>query len=195
MIIRGSPVPGRGGGGYVVVFDAGTQLIAAERATPWGEVARRLAHEIKNPLTPIQLAAERLQAKLGDKLPREAARALDHATETIVAQVTAMKNMVDDFRDYARTPPPQLEGLDLNRLVPEALAPYEQSATRIQANLQKSIPLVRGDPDRLRQVIHNLLQNAQDALSGSSDPKIEQSTELSCGHVWRRFSVNGCVFR
>jgi len=87
-----------------VVFDDVTQLIAAQRATAWGEVARRLAHEIKNPLTPIQLAAERLQAKLGDKLSPEAARSLDHATETIVAQVTAMKNMVDDFRDYARTP-------------------------------------------------------------------------------------------
>jgi nitrogen fixation/metabolism regulation signal transduction histidine kinase len=194
ILVRGSPLPETGGGGYVVVFDDVTQLIAAQRATAWGEVARRLAHEIKNPLTPIQLAAERLQAKLGDKLPREAARVLDHATETIVAQVTAMKNMVDDFRDYARTPPPQLEGLDLNRLVAEVLALYEQSGTRIQANLQKSIPLVRGDPDRLRQVIHNLLQNAQDALSGSSDPKIEVSTELSGGQVWLRISDNGCGF-
>jgi len=194
ILVRGSPLPETGGGGYVVVFDDVTQLIAAQRATAWGEVARRLAHEIKNPLTPIQLAAERLQAKLGDKLSLEAARALDHATETIVAQVTAMKNMVDDFRDYARTPPPQLGGLDLNRLVAEVLALYEQSGTRIQANLQKNVPLVRGDPDRLRQVIHNLLQNAQDALFGSSDPKIEVSTELSGGQVWLRISDNGCGF-
>ncbi len=194
ILVRGSPLPETGGGGYVVVFDDITQLIAAQRATAWGEVARRLAHEIKNPLTPIQLAAERLQAKLGDKLSLGAARALDHATETIVAQVTAMKNMVDDFRDYARNPPPQLGGLDLNRLVTEVLALYEQSGTRIQANLQKNVPLVRGDPDRLRQVIHNLLQNAQDALSGSSDPKIEVSTELSGGQVWLRISDNGCGF-
>jgi len=194
ILVRGSPLPETGGGGYVAVFDDVTQLIAAQRATAWGEVARRLAHEIKNPLTPIQLAAERLQAKLGDKLSREAARALDHATETIVAQVTAMKNMVDDFRDYARTPLPQLGGLDLNRLVTEVLALYEQSGTRIQANLQKNIPLVRGDPDRLRQVIHNLLQNAQDALFGSSDPKIDVSTELSGGQVWLRISDNGCGF-
>jgi nitrogen fixation/metabolism regulation signal transduction histidine kinase len=194
ILVRGSPLPETGGGGYVVVFDDVTQLIAAQRATAWGEVARRLAHEIKNPLTPIQLAAERLQAKLGDKLPLESARALDRATETIVAQVTAMKNMVDDFRDYARTPPPQLQGLDLNRLVSEVLALYEQSGTRIQANLQKSIPLVRGDPDRLRQVFHNLLQNAQDALSGNSDPRIEVSTELSRGQVWLRISDNGCGF-
>jgi nitrogen fixation/metabolism regulation signal transduction histidine kinase len=194
ILVRGSPLPETGGGGYVVVFDDVTQLIAAQRATAWGEVARRLAHEIKNPLTPIQLAAERLQAKLGDKLSLEASRALDHATETIVAQVTAMKSMVDDFRDYARTPPPQLGGLDLNRLVTEVLALYEQSGTRIQANLQKNVPLVRGDPDRLRQVIHNLLQNAQDALFGSSDPKIEVSTELSGGQVWLRISDNGCGF-
>jgi nitrogen fixation/metabolism regulation signal transduction histidine kinase len=177
-----------------VVFDDITQLIAAQRATAWGEVARRLAHEIKNPLTPIQLAAERLQAKLGDKISPEAAQALDHATETIVAQVTAMKNMVDGFRDYARTPAPELHGLDLSRLVAEVLALYEQSGTRIQANLQAGLAQVLGDPDRLRQVIHNLLQNAQDALSGNSDPRIEISTEQSDGQVWLRISDNGCGF-
>ena len=194
ILVRGSPLPAAGGGGYVVVFDDVTQLIAAQRATAWGEVARRLAHEIKNPLTPIQLAAERLQAKLTDKLAPEAARALDHATETIVAQVTAMKNMVDEFRDYARAPAPHLGGLDLNRLLAEVLALYEQSGTRIQANLASNLPLVRGDPDRLRQVIHNLLQNAQDALSGNSDPKIEVTTELAGGQVWLRISDNGCGF-
>jgi len=194
ILVRGSLLPEAGGGGYVVVFDDITQLIAAQRATAWGEVARRLAHEIKNPLTPIRLAAERLQAKLTDKLSPEASRALDHATETIVAQVTAMKNMVDEFRDYARTPAPQLGGLDLNRLVAEVLALYEQSGTRIHASLGKDLPLVRGDPDRLRQVIHNLLQNAQDALAGSRDPKIEVTTELSGGQVWLRISDNGCGF-
>ena len=194
ILVRGSPLPETSGGGYVVVFDDITQLIAAQRATAWGEVARRLAHEIKNPLTPIQLAAERLQAKLGDKISPEAAQALDHATETIVAQVTAMKNMVDDFRDYARTPVPELRGLDLNRLVAEVLALYEQSGTRIQANLQAGTTQVLGDPDRLRQVIHNLLQNAQDALSGNSDPRIEVSTEQSDGQVWLRISDNGCGF-
>ena len=194
ILVRGSPLPAAGGGGYVVVFDDITQLIAAQRATAWGEVARRLAHEIKNPLTPIQLAAERLQAKLLDKLTPEAARALDHATETIVAQVTAMKNMVDELRDYARTPAPQLGGLDLNRLLAEVLALYDQSGTRIQANLGGNLPPVRGDPDRLRQVIHNLLQNAQDALAGNVDPKIEVTTELAGGQVWLRISDNGCGF-
>jgi nitrogen fixation/metabolism regulation signal transduction histidine kinase len=194
ILVRGSPLPETSGGGYVAVFDDITQLIAAQRAAAWGEVARRLAHEIKNPLTPIQLAAERLQAKLGDKISPEAAEALDHATETIVAQVTAMKNMVDDFRDYARMPAPQLCELDLSRLVAEVIALYEQSGTRIRANLQSGRVQVLGDPDRLRQVIHNLLQNAQDALSGSSDPKIEVSTEQSDGQVWLRISDNGCGF-
>jgi nitrogen fixation/metabolism regulation signal transduction histidine kinase len=194
ILVRCSSLPAAGGGGYVVVFDDITQLIAAQRATAWGEVARRLAHEIKNPLTPIQLAAERLQAKLGDILSPDAARTLGHATKTIVAQVTAMKNMVDEFRDYARTPAPRLDGLDLNRLVAEVLALYEQSGTRVLASLGKNLPLVRGDPDRLRQVIHNLLQNAQDALAGSSDPSIEVTTELSGGQVWLRISDNGCGF-
>jgi two-component system, NtrC family, nitrogen regulation sensor histidine kinase NtrY len=194
ILVRGSPLPEAGGSGYVVVFDDVTQLLAAQRATAWGEVARRLAHEIKNPLTPIQLAAERLQAKLGDKVSLEEARALDRATETIVAQVSAMKTMVDEFRDYARTPPPQLGGLDLNRLLAEVLALYDHSGTRIHANLGTDIPLVRGDPDRLRQVIHNLLQNAQDALLGSRDPKIEVTTELSGGEVLLRISDNGCGF-
>ena len=194
ILVRGSPLPETSGGGYVAVFDDITQLIAAQRAAAWGEVARRLAHEIKNPLTPIQLAAERLQAKLGDKISPEAAAALDHATETIVAQVTAMKNMVDDFRDYARMPAPQLCELDLSRLVAEVIALYEQSGTRIRANLQSGMPQVLGDPDRLRQVIHNLLQNAQDALSGSSDPRIEVSTEQSDSQVWLKISDNGCGF-
>jgi nitrogen fixation/metabolism regulation signal transduction histidine kinase len=194
ILVRGSSLPEPSGGGYVAVFDDITHLIAAERATAWAEVARRLAHEIKNPLTPIQLAAERLQLKLADKLPADARQALTHATTTIVAQVTAMKSMVDDFRDYARTPSSHLDVLDLNRLVVEVLALYEQSGTRIQANLPPGLPLVRGDPDRLRQVIHNLLQNSQDALTGNVDPHIEVSTELSEGQVWLRIGDNGCGF-
>jgi len=194
ILVRGSPLPEPSGGGYVVVFDDITQLIAAQREAAWGEVGRRLAHEIKNPLTPIQLAAERLQAKLVDKLRPEDGLALNRATETIVAQVTAMKNMVDDFRDYARTPAPQLDRLDLNRVVTDVLALYEQSGAQVHANLKPDIPAVRGDRDQLRQVIHNLLQNAQDALAGSADPRIEVSTEHSGGQVWLRISDNGGGF-
>jgi nitrogen fixation/metabolism regulation signal transduction histidine kinase len=194
ILVRGSPLPEPSGGGYVVVFDDITQLIAAQREAAWGEVGRRLAHEIKNPLTPIQLAAERLQAKLADKLHPEESLVLNRATETIVAQVTAMKNMVDDFRDYARTPAQQLDRLDLNRVVTDVLALYEQSGTQVYASLKPDIPAVRGDPDQLRQVIHNLLQNAQDALAGSTDPRIEVSTEHTGGQVWLRISDNGGGF-
>jgi nitrogen fixation/metabolism regulation signal transduction histidine kinase len=198
LIVRGSLLPAASGGGYVVVFDEITQLIAAQRAAAWGEVARRLAHEIKNPLTPIQLSAERLQAKLARKLGTDDAAALNRATETIVAQVTALKGMVDDFGDYARTPAPQLEGLDLNRLVTDVLSLYEQSGTHVLAKLQPSLPSVRGDPDQLRQVIHNLLQNAQDALAGTPDPKIEVETTFvptgPGGQAWLKIVDNGCGF-
>ncbi len=198
IVLRGSALPAASGGGYVVVFDDITQLIAAQRATAWGEVARRLAHEIKNPLTPIQLSAERLHAKLAGKLSAEDAQALERATETIVAQVTAMKNMVDDFREYARTPAPVLEPLDINRLVTDVLALYEQSGVQVQLRLQSGLPPVRGDRNQLRQVIHNLLQNSQDALAGSGDPRIDIATsfvsEAAGGRVMLKISDNGCGF-
>ncbi len=117
LLIRGTALPATGGGGYVVVFDDITQLISAQRSAAWGEVAQRLAHEIKNPLTPIQLAAERLRMKLGGQLDESARALLERSTQTIVNQVEAMKNMVNDFRDYARTPPPQLSAVDLPALV------------------------------------------------------------------------------
>jgi nitrogen fixation/metabolism regulation signal transduction histidine kinase len=192
ILVRGSSLPG--GGGYVVVFDDVTQLIAAQRATAWGEVARRLAHEIKNPLTPIQLSAERLQAKLGDKLAPAEAQALARATETIVNQVAAMKSMVDDFRDYARMPAPNLSALDLNRLVGEVLVLYDHSPARISARLEPSLPPVRGDAAQLRQVIHNLLQNAEDALAGHADAAIEVRTERLGERVRLAISDNGGGF-
>ncbi len=194
VLLRGSPLPTTGSEGYVLVFDDITQLIAAQRATAWGEVARRLAHEIKNPLTPIQLAAERLQAKLSSRLPAEDAQALDRATGTIVTQVTALKNMVDEFREYARTPAPRLEPLDLNALLRDVLALYEQSVARIDLQLDPQLPEIRGDRNQLRQIIHNLLQNSQDALSGESEPRIEVVTERAGGKAWLRISDNGCGF-
>jgi len=198
IVLRGSVLPPVSGGGYVVVFDDITQLIAAQRATAWGEVAQRLAHEIKNPLTPIQLSAERLQAKLAGKLSTDDTQMLDRAIETIVAQVTAMKNMVDDFREYARTPAPVLEPLDINGLVTEVLALYEQSGLQVHAGLQGGLPLVQGDRNQLRQVIHNLLQNSQDALAGRPDARIEVATALVAdttgGKVCLDISDNGCGF-
>jgi nitrogen fixation/metabolism regulation signal transduction histidine kinase len=192
ILARGSRLPG--GGGYVIVFDDVTQLIAAQRATAWGEVARRLAHEIKNPLTPIQLSAERLQAKLADRLAPADAEALTRATETIVNQVAAMKSMVDDFRDYARMPAPSLAALDLNRLVTEVLALYDHSPARITARLEPELPPVRGDAAQLRQVIHNLLQNAEDALAGRPDARIEVRTERSGERIRLAIIDNGGGF-
>jgi nitrogen fixation/metabolism regulation signal transduction histidine kinase len=194
LLLRGSPLPAASGGGFVVVFDDITQLVAAQRATAWGEVARRLAHEIKNPLTPIQLSAERLQAKLAARIAPEDAEVLDRAVGTIVGQVTAMKNMVDDFREYARTPAPQLQPLDLNALIGDVLALYEQPAAAVTARLAADLPRVLGDPTQLRQVIHNLLQNAQDALAGSPDPQVEVSTEHSDGEVLLKVTDNGSGF-
>ncbi len=177
ILARGSRLPAPAGGGFVVVFDDITQLIAAQRATAWGEVARRLAHEIKNPLTPIQLSAERLQAKLAGRLPADDAKALERATNTIINQVAALKNMVDEFREYARLPAPTLRALDLNGLVREVFALYEHSDVPVDLRLGHALPLVRGDPAQIRQVIHNLIQNSQDALAGRRDPRIEIRTE------------------
>jgi nitrogen fixation/metabolism regulation signal transduction histidine kinase len=192
LLVRGSRLPG--GVGYVVVFDDVSQLIAAQRATAWGEVARRLAHEIKNPLTPIQLSAERVQAKLADRLAPADRETLARATETIVNQVAAMKAMVDDFREYARMPAPALGTLDLNALVGEVLALYDHSHAKISARLDPALPLVRGDPTQLRQVIHNLLQNAEDALAGHADPQIEVRTERVGDRVRLAIADNGGGF-
>jgi len=194
LLVRGSVLPRASGGGYVVVFDDVTKLIEAQRATAWGEVARRLAHEIKNPLTPIQLSAERLLAKLENKLAPEDAATLNRAAATIVNQVAAMKGMVDDFGEYARTPAPQLQALDLNALVVEVLGLYEHTGALVQTVLQAGLPQVRGDPTQLRQVIHNLLQNAQDALAGSAGPRIEVVTERAGNRACLKISDNGCGF-
>jgi nitrogen fixation/metabolism regulation signal transduction histidine kinase len=167
LLARGSRLPIATGTGYLLVFDDISDVISAQRSIAWGEVARRLAHEIKNPLTPIQLSAERLQMKLSDKLSPADAAMLDKSTATIVNQVAAMKRMVDDFRDYAKTPPAVLSALDLNALVEEILHLYLGGDERdvIHASLASTLPHVMGDATQLRQVIHNLLQNAQDAVA------------------------------
>jgi len=162
----------------MVVFDDITDVVSAQRSIAWSEVARRLAHEIKNPLTPIQLSAERLQHKLAGKLSPEQEEMINRSTETIIGQVQAMKEMVNDFRDFAKTPTPQLKAVSINTLISEILGLYEGSPLRTQ--LDPSCPNIMGDPTQLRQVIHNLLQNAQDAsLEGArpSEP-VEVKTEL-----------------
>jgi nitrogen fixation/metabolism regulation signal transduction histidine kinase len=177
LLVRGSRLPEPTGGGYVVVFDDITQLIAAQRSAAWGEVARRLAHEIKNPLTPIQLSAERLQHKLAEKLGDADRIMLARSITTIVSQVEAMKSMVNDFRDYARVPPPVLTPLDLNQLVTEVLGLYESTRAHLTVELQPGLPPVAGDATQLRQVIHNLLQNAEDALGDTRQAEIRIETQ------------------
>jgi nitrogen fixation/metabolism regulation signal transduction histidine kinase len=194
FMVHGSELPEQSGGGYVVVFDDITELIKAQRATAWGEVARRLAHEIKNPLTPIQLAAERLEHKLAAHLSEQDADVLQRSTRTIVNQVQAMKHMVDSFRDYARLPPANLVRLDLNELLRELLVLYETSLTPIRAALAEELPDIQGDPAQLRQIIHNLIRNAQDATDGRSDLQIDLSTRAVNKHVELVISDNGPGF-
>lgn len=190
LLVRGAHLPGgsRDEPGYVVVFDDISDVISAQRSVAWGEVARRLAHEIKNPLTPIQLSAERLQMKLSPKLETPDAEVLKRGAATIVNQVAAMKRMVDDFRDYARTPPAVVQTLALNHLVAEVLHLYgiDDPAVHehpvIHSSLGANLPEIKGDPTQLRQVIHNLLQNAQDAVAdnvaaGRKAPHITLHTE------------------
>ncbi|MDE2624712.1 MAG: HAMP domain-containing protein [Betaproteobacteria bacterium] len=173
---RGTRLPEAHGGDYVLVFDDITQMVQAQRDAAWGEVARRLAHEIKNPLTPIQLAAERLKFKLSEKLPQAEADILERSTATIVNQVDALKNMVNDFSEYARSSKLTTRSLDLNRLIREVLVLYESMGEKVDVQLEDPLPLIDGDATRLRQVIHNLVQNALDALQGLPDPRVVVST-------------------
>jgi nitrogen fixation/metabolism regulation signal transduction histidine kinase len=144
-------------------------------------VARRLAHEIKNPLTPIQLSAERIEHKLGAKLEGADQAMLTRSVATIVSQVQAMKTLVNEFRDYARLPAAQLKALDLNELVGEVLGLYStlQEAGRLQADLQAGLPPIVGDSTQLRQVIHNLVQNALDAVAEQADGRVRVRTEVA----------------
>jgi nitrogen fixation/metabolism regulation signal transduction histidine kinase len=193
LLVRGAALPlaeaGEHGTGRVVVFDDVSDVIAAQRATAWAEVARRLAHEIKNPLTPIQLSAERLAHRLADKVAGADAEMLAKGTATIVNQVAALKRMVDEFRDYARLPHAQLEPLDLNALIEDVLRLYEADCApggRIGMALAKTLPLIEGDAAQLRQVIHNLIKNALDAceqVKASNRPCVWVSTMLELRNV------------
>jgi nitrogen fixation/metabolism regulation signal transduction histidine kinase len=161
--------------GYVVVFDDITALLQAQRDAAWGEVARRLAHEIKNPLTPIQLSAERMRHKYLHTMPEEEAQILDRATHTIVQQVEAMKEMVNAFSDYARAPDMDFIRFDLDKLVHEVVDLYraQQSSLRIVLTADPTMPMIEADVGRVRQILHNLLRNAVEALENSTDGQID----------------------
>jgi len=162
LIARGAELPGKQ---HLLVFDDISEVVSAQRAQAWGEVARRLAHEIKNPLTPIQLSAERLEMKLTGKVAAPEQALLTKSVKTIVDQVDAMKRLVNEFRDYARLPAAELKPVDLNALVSDVLNLYanDNAQARVVCELDSTCPSVLGDPQQLRQVLHNLLQNAQDA--------------------------------
>ncbi|WP_459616039.1 sensor histidine kinase [Bordetella sp. 2513F-2] len=187
LLARGTHLRADGrGNGYLVVFDDITEVISANRTMAWGEVARRLAHEIKNPLTPIQLSAERLAMKLADRLPPAEAQMLVRATNTIVNQVGSLKQMVDEFREYARTPPAVMQRVDFNALVADVLALYGWEGGEgprgisLDVRLEPGLPAVEGDPTQLRQVIHNLLANARDAVADQgSEGCVRVSTHLA----------------
>lgn len=194
LLLRGTRLSTIDETGYVVVFDDITHLLQAERQAAWGEVARRLAHEIKNPLTPIQLSAERLQYKLSEKLGAEDAKLLQRATQTIVSQVAAMKKMVMEFADYARAPAVQLIALDMHQLLNEVMGLYEANSSPIAMQLNATHTRINGDATRLRQVIHNLLHNAHDALKNVANPQIVLRTENSQNTIKLSVMDNGSGF-
>jgi nitrogen fixation/metabolism regulation signal transduction histidine kinase len=161
--------------GYVIVFDDITALLQAQRDAAWGEVARRLAHEIKNPLTPIQLSAERMRRKYLGTMDEEEAQILDRATHTIVQQVEAMKEMVNAFSDYARAPDMDISRFDLDKLAHEVVDLYraQESGVEIVLTSDPTMSLVEGDMGRVRQILHNLIRNAVEALEGTPHGRID----------------------
>ena len=178
LLVRGAAMPQ---GARLMVFDDITEVVSAQRSEAWSEVARRLAHEIKNPLTPIQLSAERLQHKLEAKLTGTDQAMLVRSVATIVNQVQAMKTLVNEFRDYARLPAAHLTSLDLNELVNEVLGLYvtAQEAGQLKAELASGMPRIVGDLTQLRQVIHNLVQNALDAVADREGGCVQVRTEVA----------------
>ena len=181
LVARGAKLPGTD---RLLVFDDISEIVSAQRAQAWGEVARRLAHEIKNPLTPIQLSAERLEKKLTGKVGGAEQAILIKSVRTIVDQVDAMKRLVNEFRDYARLPAAELKPLDLNALVTDILQLYESDSARpVQLQLDARCPSILGDAQQLRQVVHNLLQNAQDATA-TAHPDPSVPSEVLVRTVW-----------
>ena len=208
LLLRATRLPSSADNGFVVVFDDVTTMVQTQRDAAWGEVARRLAHEIKNPLTPIQLSAERLQHKLSAKLNETDANMLQRATDTIVNQVSAMKSMVNEFSEYARAPSANLTKLNINKLIKDVSALYDSNkdfagddsvktanlGIKISYHLMPDMPDIMGDATMLRQVLHNLMQNAQDALSQASQPEIQVSTSFDEASIKLAVQDNGQGF-
>lgn len=186
LIARGALLPNND---RLLVFDDVSEMVSAQRAQAWGEVARRLAHEIKNPLTPIQLSAERLAMKLDGKVPPPEQAILTKSVKTIVDQVDAMKRLVNEFRDYARLPAAQLAPTDLNALVRDILSLYDSATVPVRHELANGCPLAMADAQQVRQMVHNLVQNAQDAVATRPGAEVLLRTRLSDTGQWVRLSV------
>lgn len=195
LVARGAVLPQ---GEWLLVFDDITEIVSAQRTQAWSEVARRLAHEIKNPLTPIQLSAERLGMKLADKLVGTDQTLLHKSVKTIVDQVDALQRLVNEFRDFGRLPQARLQALDLNHLLQEMMPLYDNDNALVPVSwhLNADIPLISGDAAQLRQVVHNLIQNAQDASAQSTQPMVHVWTEQAATsqRVRLRIVDNGIGF-
>ena len=195
LVARGALLPQ---GEWLLVFDDISEIVSAQRSQAWNEVARRLAHEIKNPLTPIQLSAERLAMKLDGKLQEAEQALVTKSVKTIVEQVDALQRLVNEFRDFGRLPAARLQALDLNALLSEMMALYDNDNARVPVTweLQEGLPWVMGDVAQLRQIVHNLIQNAQDASMDQAQPQVWVRTETRPQSQRVRLSVsdNGSGF-
>ena len=181
LLAKATPLPADNGGGTVLVFDDITLLVRAQKEAAWGEVAKRLAHEIRNPLTPIQLSAERLAWKLQDKLGEQDAQILARSTDTIIKQVAAMKEMVEAFRNYARAPALKLEKQDLNKIIEEVLLLYEAGACTFDAVFSNIPAVMYADTTAMRQVLHNIFKNAAEAAEEAAQPEVHIHTDNTDG--------------
>ncbi len=195
LVARGAVLPQ---GEWLLVFDDITEIVSAQRTQAWSEVARRLAHEIKNPLTPIQLSAERMEMKLADKLVDTDKALLHKSVKTIVDQVDALQRLVNEFRDFGRLPQARLQALDLNQLLQEMMPLYdnENAVVPVSWHLSPAMPEVLGDAAQLRQVVHNLIQNAQDASAHAAQPWVQVWTEQAARNQRVRLRIvdNGSGF-
>jgi len=190
IMLQITPLIDNKGKSYVLVMDDISEVTQSQRHSAWGEVARRLAHEIKNPLTPIQLSAERIQHKFKDKLSKEDSHILERSTNTIVNQVNALKIMVNEFAEYARPPKIQKDKIRIDNLVEEVIDLYEIDKI-ISVKKDKNIPIIYADQNKLRQVIVNLLENSQDALKKIKNPKIKISIKKKVNEVKLIVEDNG----
>ena len=194
LLAKATPLPADNGGGTVLVFDDITLLVRAQKEAAWGEVAKRLAHEIRNPLTPIQLSAERLAWKLQDKLGEQDAQILARSTDTIIKQVAAMKEMVEAFRNYARAPSLKLEKQDLNKIIEEVLLLYEAGACTFDAVFSNIPAVMYADTTAIRQVLHNIFKNAAEAAEEAAQPEVHIHTDNTDGKITLTVTNNGKSF-